>query len=345
MGKAGPAEVLGARGRSPSVTADADPRARLRALSDFAVPWAVHVAATLRLADHVAAGATTVDELARAAGARRDTLERLLRLLVAVGVFDYTGPGKIALNDLSRLLLDEAGWRAWLDLDGAPGVWTESWTRLLHAVRTGSSDADEQAFHTRLEAEPDRWDSFDELMAAQVAGTATALASAYEWSGAEHVVDVGGGTGTLLRELLRAHRHLRGTLLELPRVAAKARVALTAEGLTDRCEVVEGSHFDVMPTGDTYCLSQILHGFPDAPAAQLLRRCAGAGGAETRILVLEGLLDPDDATSTSFDLFMLTLGGGRQRTLDEFRALGRRAGLQLRSATRLESGTDLLVLS
>lgn len=326
------------------MSADADPRTRLRALSDFAAPWAVHVAATLRLADHVAAGATTVDKLARAAGTRRGTLDRLLRLLVAVGVFDSPGPGEIAVNDLSRLLLDEVGWRPWLDLDGAPGIWTESWTRLLHAVRTGSSGADEQAFHTRLAEEPDRWDSFDELMAAQVAGTATALASVYEWSGVEHVVDVGGGTGTLLRELLRAHRHLRGTLLELPEVAAKARVAL-ADGLTDRCEVVEGSYFDVMPAGDAYCLSQILHGFPDVPAAQLLRRCAEAGGAETWILVLEGLLDPDDAASTGFDLFMLTLGGGQQRTRDEFRTLGGRAGLQLRSATRLESGTDLLVLS
>ncbi|MGH3093045.1 MAG: methyltransferase [Gaiellaceae bacterium] len=326
------------------MSADTDPHARLRALSDLATPWAVHVAATLRLADHIAAGATTVDELARAAGASQDTLDRLVRLLVAVGVFDSPGPGEIALNDLSRLLLDEIGWQPWLDLDGAPGIWTESWTRLLHAVRTGSPGADEQAFHTRLAAEPGRWRSFDELMAAQVAGTATALASAYEWSGVEHVVDVGGGTGTLLRELLRAHRHLRGTLLELPQVAAKARVALADGGLTDRCDVVEGSFFDVIPTGDAYCLSQILHGFLDAPAAQLLRRCAEAGESETRILVLEGFLDPDDAASTGFDLFMLTLGGGQQRTLDEFRALGGRAGLQLRSAGRLESGTDLLVL-
>jgi hypothetical protein len=160
------------------VSADADPRARLRALSDLATPWAVHVAATLRLADHVAAGATTVDELARAAGAHPGTLERLLRLLVAIGVFDSPARGEIAANDLSRLLLDEAGWRPWLDLDGAPGIWAESWTRLLGAVRTGDPAVDEQAFQERLAADPQRWDSFDALMAAQVAGTASARASA-----------------------------------------------------------------------------------------------------------------------------------------------------------------------
>jgi hypothetical protein len=236
-------------------------------------------------------------------------------------------------------------WRPWLDLDGAPGIWTESWTRLLGAVRTVASAADEHTFHERLAADPHRWDSFDELMAAQVAGTAAALASAHDWSAVQHVVDVGGGTGTLLRELLRAHGHLRGTLVELPEVAAKARVALAGAGLASRGKVLEGSYFDVMPAGDVYCLSQILHGFPDEPAAQLLRRCADAGGAGTRTLVLEGLLDPDDAASTGFDLFMLTLGGGRQRTLDEFHALATVAGLQLRSAARLESGTDVIVLA
>lgn len=326
------------------MSADADPRARLRALSDLATPWTVHVAATLRLADHVAAGATTQDELARAAGADAGALGRLLRLLVAQGVFDAPRPGELALNDLSRLLLEEEGWRPWLDLDGAPGIWTESWARLLPAVRTGSPGADEEAFHERLAADPDRWDSFDELMAAQVAATATALASVHDWSSVGQVVDVGGGTGTLLRELLLAHRHLRGTLLELPEVAAKARVALADVGLDSRCDVVEGSYFDVMPPGDVYCLSQILHGFPDDLAADLLRRCAEAGGPDTRVLVLEGMLDPDDTASTGFDLFMLTLGGGRQRTVDEFRALADRAGLKLQSATRLDPGTDLVVL-
>jgi 2,7-dihydroxy-5-methyl-1-naphthoate 7-O-methyltransferase len=326
------------------VSADEDPRARLRTLSDLATPWAVHVAATLRLAGHVAAGATTPDELARAAGADAKTLVRLLRLLVVQGVFDEPRPGHVELNDVSRLLLDEAGWRQWLDLEGAPGIWTESWSRLLAAVRTGSPGADEQAFDERLAEDPARRDSFDRLMAAQVAGTATDLASAYDWSGVEHVVDVGGGTGTLLRELLRARPDLRGTLLDLPEVAAKAREAIAEAGLDGRCDVVAGSYFDVIPAGDAYCLSQILHGYADEPAANLLRRCREAGSPGARILVLEGILDPDDSASIGFDLFMLTLGGGQQRAVDGFRALAERAGLQLQSATRLESGTDLIVI-
>jgi SAM-dependent methyltransferase len=321
-----------------------DARERLRALTDLATPWAIHVAATLRLADHVAAGASTTDELARAAGADRGTLERLLRLLVAQRIFDEPRPGELELNDLSRLLLDEAGWRPWLDLDGAPGIWTESWPRLLRAARTGLPGADEKSFQERVAAEPERWDSFDALMAAQVAETATALASAYDWREVSVVVDLGGGTGTLLRALLLAHDRLRGVLVELPEVAFKARALLADAGLAERCDVVGGSYFEVMPAGDVYCLSQILHGFDDERAAELLRRCASAGGPQARVLVLERMLDPADAGETGFDLFMLALGGGRQRTLDEFRALASRSSLELRSATRLESGADLIVL-
>ena len=317
---------------------------RLHALTDLATPWAIQVAATLRLPDHVAAGATTTDELARAAGADPDTLGRLLRLLVAQGVFDEPRPGELRLNDLSRLLLDVAAWRPWLDLDGAPGIWAEAWPRLLQAVRTGSPGADEKSFQERLAAEPERWDSFDSLMAAQIAETATALASAYDWPEVDVVVDVGGGTGTLLRELLLAHDQLRGVLVELPEVAVKARAVLADAGLAGRCEVVGGSYFEVMPAGDVYCLSQILHGLDDERAAELLRRCASAGSVEARVLALERALDATDARETGFDLFLLALGGGRQRTLDEFRALAGRAGLELRSATRLESGADLIVL-
>ncbi len=101
------------------MSTDAAP-ARLRELTDFAAPWAVSIAATLRLSDHIEAGATRLDELAELAGADPDALDRLLRYLVAQGVFAEED-GAYANTEVSRLLLGEAGWRPWLDLDDAPG--------------------------------------------------------------------------------------------------------------------------------------------------------------------------------------------------------------------------------
>lgn len=314
-----------------------DPRARLQELSDFAAPWAVGVAATLRLADHIEAGATGLEELAERSGADPDTLERLLRYLVPLGVFSEAD-GVYANTEVSRLLLDEGGWRQWLDLDGAPGIWAESWAGLLGAVRTGSPGRDEAWYYDEL-ARSGRGASFDALMAAQVEANARDAAESYDWNNVERVVDVGGGTGVMLRTLLAAHAHLRGSLFDLPQVVESAEPA-------DRLELFSGDLLaDPLPRGDVYVLSQILHGFPDDGAARVLSGCFDAGGDDARILVIEGVVaEPPTAGEASFDLFMLTLGGGRQRTLDEFRRLAEAVGLRLRSSQELTTGDSLLEL-
>jgi 2,7-dihydroxy-5-methyl-1-naphthoate 7-O-methyltransferase len=313
------------------------PRAQLRELSDFARPWSIWVAATLKLADHIEAGATQLDQLAERVGADRDALRRLLQHLVAVGVFREEA-GTYANTEISQLLLDEAGWRPWLDLDGAPGIWAESWTRLLEAVRTASPGRDD-AWHYEELARTGRAASFDALMAAQVRASAQELADRYEWGSVEHVVDVGGGTGEMLRTLLTAYPHLRGTLFDLPQVVA----AVERE---ERLDVVAGNFLEEpLPRANAYILSQILHGWPDPRATEILRRCAEAGDDDSRVLLVEGVLaDRPSADEASFDLFMLTLSGGQQRTLSEFQQLAESVGLTIRSSQVLPTGNSLVEL-
>jgi 2,7-dihydroxy-5-methyl-1-naphthoate 7-O-methyltransferase len=311
-------------------------RERLRELGDFAAPWAVWVAATLRLADHIEAGGNRRDELAERAAADPHALERLLRYLVARGVF-VEHDGVYANNEVSILLLDDAGWRRWLDLDDAPGIWAEAWTSLLEAVRTGSPGRDEGWYEHEM-VRTGRAESFDALMSAQVKANAAEIAGKYDWSQLEHVVDIGGGTGEMLRTLLAAHSHLRATLFDLPRVVAATEPA-------ERLDTVAGDFFeDPIPRGDAYVLSQILHGYADDAAAEILTRCIEAG-AEARILLVEQLVsEQPTAGEASFDLFMFTLGGGRQRTLDESRRLAESVGLALRSSELLTTGTSLVEL-
>jgi hypothetical protein len=313
------------------------PQARLRELSDFARPWSIWVAATLRLADHIEAGATQFDDLAERADVNRGALRRLLQHLVALGVFTEKA-GTYENTEISRLLMDEAGWRPWIDLDGAPAVWAESWTRLLDAVRTGSPGRDDAWYYEEL-ARTGRAPSFDALMAAHVRADAQELADRYEWGSVGHVVDVGGGTGEMLRALLAAHPHLRGTLFDLPQVVADVEPG-------ERLEVVAGNFLDEhLPRADAYILSQILHGWPDHVASRILLRCTEAGGDNSRFLVVEGVVaDRPTADETGFDLFMLTLSGGQQRTLSEFRQLAESAGLTIRSSRALSSGNSLVEL-
>ena len=311
-----------------------DARARLRELSDLATPWAVWIATTLRLADHIQAGATTLEELAAAAGADADALRRLLALLVARGVFVESN-GVYANTEVSAQLVG-GGWQSWFDLDGAPGIWAESWSRLLEAVRTGSPGRDEGWYYQEL-ARTGRGEHFDELMAAQVRANAEQLARSFDWRGVAHVADIGGGTGTLVRTLLAAHPHLRGTLYDQPQVVASVEPE-------ERLEIVAGNFFaDPLPAADVHVLSQILHGWSDGGAGPILTRCAEAAG---RILLIEGVMsERPSADAASFDLFMLTLAGGKQRTLADFRSLASACGLTLVAEKPLATGDSLIELA
>lgn len=98
----------------------------LESLSDLCTPWCVHVVATLRIADHIAAGRDEINELAKAANCNADYLGRVLRHLVGKGLFEESAPTRFALNEPAHELL-EPGWQLGLNLDGFGGRMAYAW--------------------------------------------------------------------------------------------------------------------------------------------------------------------------------------------------------------------------
>jgi hypothetical protein len=157
-----------------------------------------------------------------------------------------------------------------------------------------------------------------------------------DWVSVRTVVDVGGGTGALLAEVLRAHREVQGTLVDLPRTIARARETFEAANVADRVATVGQSFFDPLPAGkDLYLLKSVLSDWPDSEARMILQRCAEAASPDGRVMVLNGIT-PDENPSP--ELLMMVLVGGKNRTLSEFRELANRAGLDVRAAGQLRSG-------
>jgi 2,7-dihydroxy-5-methyl-1-naphthoate 7-O-methyltransferase len=304
-------------------------------LTDLGTPWCVHVVVTLRVAEHLAAGTTRIDELAAAAGCDAAALSRVLRHLVDKGLFAQPAPDRFALNDAARQLLDP-GTRLGLDLDGIGGRMAYAWGSLLSAVRTGRPAYHEvfgREFWDDLQAHPDVAASFDALMGPAGHGTPDphVLADG-DWPQVRHVVDVGGGTGALLAEVLRTRPDLRGTLVDQPRVVARAGETFAAAGVADRASTVGQSFFDPLPAGaDLYLLKSVLSDWPDQQARDILRRCAEAARPHGRVVVLNGV-SPDDPAGPPPELLMLVLVGGAQRTLTQVRALAGEAGLDVRTA-------------
>jgi SAM-dependent methyltransferase len=312
----------------------------LWALTDLATPWCVHVAATLRIADHIAAGNTEIDKLAAAAGADRDSLYRVMRHLVSKGLFEEPARGHFALNEAARGLLEDPV-RLGLDLDGIGGRMAHAWGTLLSAVRSGKPayhEAFGRGFWEDLEAHPEIAASFDALMGLAGHGVPDpeVLVDPADWESIRTVVDVGGGTGALLAEVLRKRPAVRGTLVDLPGTVARSAEVFQTAGVADRVTAVGQSFFDPLPAGcDLYILKNVLGDWPDQEATAILRRCAEAARPAGRVVAFTGAGPGEDASP---ELLMMVLVGGRGRTLDEFRELAREAGLEVRAVGRQPSG-------
>src|ERR1700682_1244449 len=251
------------------------------AMADVATPMAVRVVATLRIADHITRGLGSTHELAEAANANADALDRVLKHLVKAGLFSRDGAGRYSLTARGEALRAE-GTRAMPDMDGAIGRAALSFAPLLHSVRTGTLGSPVQYgrdFWDDMSADPARRASYDARMGLDIAADAPDIVSAYDWGSLGHVIDVGGGNGALLIALLKAHPDLRGTVFDQPATADAAWKGLSAAGLAGRADVVAGSFFDPLPAGaGGYLLSAVIHDWDDAAAIATLRRWVGEGG-------------------------------------------------------------------
>ena len=308
-------------------------------LADLCTPWCIHVAATLRVAQHIDAGVTGIAELASAAGADRDSLHRVLRHLVSKGVFEEQSPGVFSLNEAARELLSE-GAQLGLDLHLIGGRMAYAWGTMLSAVRTGKpayADVFGCGFWEDLEAHPEIAGSFDALMGP---GHGTpdpeVLIDPASWESVHTVVDVGGGTGMLLAEVLKVKTGVRGILVDLPRTVARSREVFEAAGVAGRVTAIGQSFFDPLPAGaDLYLLKNVLADWPDHEASRILKRCADAARTAGRVVVLGGVGPGNTAAP---ELLMMVLVGGKARTLAEFRELARPSGLEVLAAARRPSG-------
>ena len=311
------------------------PDAEVWRMADLVTPMALRIAATLRLADHITAGLRTAAELAQAACANTDALDRVLRHLVSVGVFRRNDDGQYFLTSRGESLRDDhpSGTRARLDIENAVGRADLSLVDLLHSIRTGRASFPShfgRGLWDDLASDPALRESFDGQMGTDVSAWAPQVVASYDWGALGHLIDVGGGNGTLLAAVLSGYPTLRGTVFEREGTAEAARETLRSAGFGDRSQVVCGSFFDPLPSGaGGYLLCAVLHDWEDEAACAILRRCAEAASTAGRVFVVEKTGADGASPQTDMDLRLLAYFGGRERGVAELTSLGLAAGLRL----------------
>jgi hypothetical protein len=321
----------------------------LQMLNAFLSVQAVHVAAALGIADRLADGPRSVDELTDATGAHHVSLYRLLRMLAGVGVFREEADGRFALTPLGGSLRSEGpdSVRDWALFVGAPEMW-ETWGRLRDSVMTGDAAFtrargmplwDYMADHPELGTPFDRW------MSRQSDQHNAAIVATYDFSSFRAVADIGGGRGSTLAAILQTNRSLRGILLDLPQVVAHP-APLVEAGVADRCDVIGGDMPQGVPAGaDAYVVKRVLMDWGDEQAARILRNRADAMPEDGKVLVVEMVLPSGNEPSPgkAFDLLMLLIhAGARIRTKSELGDLLAAAGLRLTRVIPTASPNSIL---
>jgi hypothetical protein len=308
----------------------------LERMLDLATPWCLHVAATLRIPQHIEAGRHDIAELAAAAGCDRDALHAVLGHLVARGVFTEEPAGYFTLNQAAGQLATIP----FLDLDGIGGRMAHTWGTLLDYVRTGQPAYQRvfgRPFWEDLAAHPDIAADFDALMGPAGHGVPDFdVELSNGWAQVRTIVDVGGGTGAMLASLLLRHPRTRGILVDLPGTVARAAGVIEGFGVAGRVTVRGQSFFDPLPAGaDLYVLKGVINDWPDEPTVAILRRCSEAGHPGAAIVILGGVSADDAPRSLGIDMLV---AGGKTSTLTQFTELARQAGLDVVAAGTQPSG-------
>ncbi|RSS80402.1 methyltransferase [Streptomyces sp. WAC06614] len=311
---------------------------------------ALHAAAVLDLSDHIHAGRTTAAALADATGSGKDGVERLMRLLTAMGVYAGGPDEGYRLTEVGDLLRGDHD-RSMRDMAVIYGdEFHRAWGAVVPAVRTGVSGF-QHAFGTSLRghlaADPQAAAKFQRAMNAGNVFFQDVL-GAYDFSSARTVVDVAGGAGSLLATLLAAHPQLHGVLFDLPHVVPVAEEQLTRALGPGRHRTVGGDAFAEVPGGaDVYLLSRVLQDWDDQACVRLLATVRAAMPATSRLLIVERVVPTDGSALLPllWDLHLLMAAGGRERTLDGYRTLLDGAGLRLEAVRELALETSLLVVA
>ncbi|WPP32532.1 methyltransferase [Streptomyces sp. CL7] len=310
---------------------------------------ALYTAVKLGLPDQVESGRDNDAELAKATGASERGIHRLMRLLVALGVFTGSDSTGYRGTRVSATLLD--GPQSLRDMCLLYGEeFYSAWDHAHHAISTESSGfevAYGQSLYDYLGDHAATARRFQLTMNAasmffhQVPGV-------FDFTG-KKVVDVGGGGGHLLATILAATPDATGTLFDRDHMTPKAREHLSATVGPARAEVVGGDMFEGVPEGgDVYILSRVLAGHDDEDVVGVFEHCRRAmAGPSSRLLILDRFVEDENPTvlPALWDLHLLVTTGGEHRTLDRITRLLDRAGLSVERTADLPMETTALIVA
>ena len=303
-----------------------------RLVSGYWHTQTIYVAAKLDIAGHLKDGPKPAQELAVATGTNSRAIYRLLRALASIGIF-AEDQGRFSLTPLAECLLDPST-KAMATMRGE--FQYRAWGELLYCIQTGKSAFEKQhgkPIFDYFSENPETGKIFDQAMTGVHGRETGAMLETYDFAGVKTLVDIGGGNGSVMTAILQKYPSMTGIIFDLPSVTQRTKANLAAASLDHRCTIESGSFFETVPSGaDAYFMRHIIHDWDDEKSLTILRNCRKAMTKSAKLLVVEGIVPVGNEPSISkfFDLAMMVLPGGMERTAEEYRRLFEAAGLTLK---------------
>jgi len=287
------------------------------------------------IADLLESGPKSTQDLANLTKTNERALYRTLRAAASLGIFTELEDGRFAQTPLSETLRSKAspGVRN-LALMFGDEFHIDSWKELPWVIETGRPASFKlygKTMFERFSEDASIAVNFHNAMTDMSTIDSPAIAGAYDYSGFEHIVDVAGGHGMLLAEILKRTPKLRGTLFEMPYVIEQAKKAPMLAPFAGRCDFVGGSFLESVPSADAYIMKHIIHDWDFENSVKILSNCRKAIRPGGKLLIAEQAVTPrnEPGLAKLMDLEMLVLPGGLERTEQEWSELFAASGFRL----------------
>jgi hypothetical protein len=294
------------------------------------------VAARLNIPDFLEKGSTSIEKLSELTQTNEEALYRMLRALAGEGIFKELPGRKFQNTRLSRaFMMKQESVKYFVMHHLGDNNWGLVGD-LYNCVKTGEN-AITHKFNMPpfefLAQNPDKNDVFNKAMTETAELSGSIFVNAYNFGKHKLIIDIGGGQGHLLSQILQKYQDSRAILFDQPHVITEATALLKSSGVDARCTIVSGSFFEAIPaSGNLYILKNILHDWDDATSAQILANIHKAMPSDSKLLIIETIIKPDNKPSFGkfIDLQMLIgTTGGKERTLPEFSSLLHHAGFSI----------------
>ncbi len=303
---------------------------------NFFIAKAIYVAAELNIADILKKGPKTIDELAEITKTHQPSLYRLMRALASQGIFKEKSNKTFILTPMAKALQEGEGSMKYMILHFLGELNWDMFSEMLHCVKTGENAVKKisgMEFYEYLALHPENIQIFNKAMTNSSEMAIKFIVSAYDFSGIKKLIDIGGGQGFLLSNILYKNPLMKGILFDQPKIVSQASKISEEFGVSDRCSVETGNFFESVPQGaDAYILKNIIHNWDDKASTLILKNIHNAIAENGKLLLIEAVIEENNEPSFGKLLDLQLLVGtneGRERTRKEFEKLYYEAGFKL----------------